>query len=442
MMKENDLWLKRIKERLDDYTESPPMDGWERMEKELPALSPSLNLSKHKRVSIKYWAVAVAAALIIAVSSVSIWLLQSPAGDEVRHAGQSSLAIAPVGLPNHLQTDQPVETAKQVSRPSRIGAIERSLVAQSRNRKESMSEEAIASTVINNDKYDNQNVNVQVPNSNAREESKVTQQSAKESATEAKKEERVIRRPSSKDKLYLPVDRKSPRKKEGWAMGLAIGNTGGVLTDGSAKGDLLQDSPSYSDWFGDKLDLSSTSNGVVAIPNGEQLYFKNGLPYITKNKRKIADADHKQPLSFGLSVRKGLTNNLSLETGVTYTYLSSDIRYEGTVETVSQKLHYVGIPLRVNWNFLSKTNVVLYLSGGGTVEKCVYGQIDGDKETVKPLQFSLAGSAGAQYNLSKKVGLYLEPGVSYYFDDGSDVETIRKKNPFTFTLQAGVRLTY
>ena len=32
--------------------------------------------------------------------------------------------------------------------------------------------------------------------------------------------------------------------------------------------------------------------------------------------------------------------------------------------------------------------------------------------------------------------------LHYYFNDGSDIQTIRKENPFNFNIQAGVRLTY
>ena len=42
----------------------------------------------------------------------------------------------------------------------------------------------------------------------------------------------------------------------------------------------------------------------------------------------------------------------------------------------------------------------------------------------------------------KRQGIYVEPGVAYFFDDGSDVQTIRKENPFNFNIQAGIRLTY
>ena len=72
------------------------------------------------------------------------------------------------------------------------------------------------------------------------------------------------------------------------------------------------------------------------------------------------------------------------------------------------------------------------------MEKCVYGKIGSESETVKPLQFSVMGAVGAQYNISRRVGVYVEPGVSYF----SDVQTIRKENPCNFTLQGGIRLTY
>ena len=76
------------------------------------------------------------------------------------------------------------------------------------------------------------------------------------------------------------------------------------------------------------------------------------------------------------------------------------------------------------------------------MEKCVYGKIGSESETVKPLQFSVMGAVGTQYNISRRVGVYVEPGVSYFFDDGSDVQTIRKEKPCNFTLQGGIRLTY
>ena len=125
-----------------------------------------------------------------------------------------------------------------------------------------------------------------------------------------------------------------------------------------------------------------------------------------------------------------------------YTFLSSDLRFEDSSEELSQKLHYLGIPLRANWNFVDTRLFTLYLSAGGAVEKCVYGKLGSDDLSQRPWQFSVLGAVGVQYNLSKRVGIYAEPGVSYYFDDASSLQTLRKEHPCSFTLQAGLRLTY
>ena len=204
----------------------------------------------------------------------------------------------------------------------------------------------------------------------------------------------------------------------------------------------MQSSPNSTPMFSDKLDLPNVSSGILDIPEGQELVFEGGVPYLRKNTRQVKNIKHKQPLSFGLSVRKALPKNFSVETGVTYTMLSSEITYENSSEKTDQKLHYIGIPVRANWSFVNDKRFTVYVSAGGAIEKCVYGKVGSEKETVNPVQLSVMGAVGAQYNISNRVGIYVEPGVSYFFDDGSPIETIRKENPTNFTLQAGIRLTY
>ena len=187
--------------------------------------------------------------------------------------------------------------------------------------------------------------------------------------------------------------------------------------------------------------MLSVSNGLMEIPNDQTLVFEDGVPYL-RQANQVVDMKHHQPISFGLSVRKSLAKGFSVETGLTYTLLSSDAKFADSDQKTEQKLHYLGIPLKANWNFLDKKLFTLYVSGGGMIEKCVYGKLGTEKETVKPLQFSVSGAVGAQFNATKRVGIYVEPGVAYFFDDGSDVQTIRKENPFNFNIQAGIRLTY
>ena len=242
------------------------------------------------------------------------------------------------------------------------------------------------------------------------------------------------RRPSGKDKYQLPIESSSAKRNGKWSMGVGVGNGGGLPTNGS---ESFAPRP-----MSNRVDLMTIMNGAVNIPADQEVVFEGGVPYLKSSTTTVMDYEHHQPVSFGLSVRKSLPKGFSVETGLTYTLLSSDVKRQGDNKMQTQKLHYIGIPLRANWNFLDKKLVTLYVSGGGMVEKCVYGKLGSEKETVKPLQFSVSGGVGAQINATKRLGIYVEPGVAYYFNDGSDIQTIRKENPFNFNIQAGVRLTY
>lgn len=92
---------------------------------------------------------------------------------------------------------------------------------------------------------------------------------------------------------------------------------------------------------------------------------------------------HKQPLSFGISVRKEFGYGLSLESGLVYSLLRSDVRVSQNDESFSQTLHMLGIPLRVNWDFLSRGDWKLYLGAGGMVEKCLYAKFGSESVAEK-----------------------------------------------------------
>jgi len=103
---------------------------------------------------------------------------------------------------------------------------------------------------------------------------------------------------------------------------------------------------------------------------------------------------HKQPLSFGISVRKEFGYGLSLESGLVYSLLRSDVRVSQNDESFSQTLHMLGIPLRVNWDFLSRGDWKLYLGAGGMVEKCLYAKFGSESVAEKELQWSVDRQRG------------------------------------------------
>ena len=193
----------------------------------------------------------------------------------------------------------------------------------------------------------------------------------------------------------------------------------------------------------------SNSEGPVTTPY-QHIMLQN------INSQPKTDIKHHFPVSVGITVQKELNNRLALETGLVYTYLSSDLTAGGTAYyTQNQQLHYLGIPLKLNWNFLKKRYFNLYLSGGGMLEKCVHGELSAQYEMnnrppfsndetlhINQLQWSVSVSAGISFKLASHISLYAEPGIVYYFDDGSDISTIRKERPFNINLQAGLRFNF
>lgn len=438
---EDELWMRKIKERLEDYSEPLPASGWERLEKDLSVSKPPV-AGGRRTIPFRRWTVAAAAVLLVAVSSVSVWLLQSPVGEDMRNTAAPALAAVPDRLPEQQAPSIRTKIAEQPAycvqgEAWQKGATRRSLLAQQLNNAGTTGKDTEVQPL---NAGQGMQEDAQVQTTPATKEEEVAVDAAKDDHTEKQQAER--RRPSGRDKLQLPVGKTKSTESRGWSVGLAVGNTGGLISGNSiGESGFVQSAPGFG-LYGGKVDLTTMANGIMEVPEGQELIFRDGMPYLLKSPNQIVDIDHKQPLSFGVSVRKGLARGFSVETGLTYTYLASDVKFAGSSEKVSQKLHYLGIPLRANWNFVDKKPFIMYVSAGGAMEKCIYGKIGSRSETVKPLQFSVMGAVGAQYNISSRVGIYVEPGVSYFFDDGSEIQTIRKENPCNFTLQGGIRLTY
>ncbi len=165
---------------------------------------------------------------------------------------------------------------------------------------------------------------------------------------------------------------------------------------------------------------------------------------------------HHQPIRFGLSVSYGLTPRLSIESGLSYSRLSSDVTAGDITYSYAgeQTLHYIGVPLNLKYRFASWHSFDFYASAGALAEKCVSGKLSGHenvnghpngKKTAdiheKQLQYSLNAAGGVQLRLTDDLGIYAEPGISYYLDNGSSISSIHKERPLNFDLNLGLRLS-
>ena len=183
-------------------------------------------------------------------------------------------------------------------------------------------------------------------------------------------------------------------------------------------------------------------------PAGDIIFSNMGEETHTKT-------EHKQPVKAGLSIRYQLNDKFGIESGLTYTYLSSNLT-SGTDKNLyetEQSLQYMGIPLNVNYNIWNNKQFTFYVSTGGLVEKLVAGEyntnyiidnkiVSTEQKKIKenPLLFSLNSSLGLQVNVSSYLGLFVEPGLGYYIDNGSNIETIYKEKPFNYNLKFGIRV--
>lgn len=174
------------------------------------------------------------------------------------------------------------------------------------------------------------------------------------------------------------------------------------------------------------------------------------------NSGKIVEQQHHDaPISVGFSLSKKLNERWSLETGLNYTYLKSEFT-TGEAYRISenQKLHYIGIPLRLSYRFWNYKRFSGYASAGIQMDIPIKGTLQtfhttdsvphllGRKPLAAPVQWSVNTSIGVQYHVTPHTSIYLEPTINYYIPDGSELRTVRKEHPFTFTIPVGIRLTW
>lgn len=216
--------------------------------------------------------------------------------------------------------------------------------------------------------------------------------------------------------------------EQNWTMNLYAENVSlGSGSDGMSNGMYASSDPLAGGGFADHgVFLAAASPLRYAIP-------------------KYVEAKHHAPLAIGAQVGIGLAPRLSLSTGVVYTRVASDFKSYGVSEfDTHQVLHYVGVPLGLNYEVWSTGGFHAYVMAGGEADFNVKNdtKVSGHKEDVKRdgVQFSGKASLGAQYDVTPQVGFYIEPGAKYYFDNGSEIENTFKDKKWNFNLQFGLRI--
>ena len=183
----------------------------------------------------------------------------------------------------------------------------------------------------------------------------------------------------------------------------------------------------------------------------------SGEPVPIQSYALKTDAKHYRPVTFSVLAKWQFTETLGLESGLSWTMLSSRFTTSSATSQIAdqQTLQYIGIPLNMIFSFLDTRLFTIYAAMGGMVEKCVDGRVKHseyvsdklllsyvDKVSVTPLQWSVSGGAGIQANFSDYVAFFAEPGLSYHFRNDSQVGTIYREHPLDFRFSFGFRVTF
>lgn len=176
-----------------------------------------------------------------------------------------------------------------------------------------------------------------------------------------------------------------------------------------------------------------------------------------QNSGKIVHKEHHdKPITFGISVTKSISDRLSLETGLQYSILKSRFTIGEASDSAAtrQKIHYLGVPLRVTYKWMDYKRLSAYASAGVTLHVPVHSKligsadndwkriIFGDKRFSPPLQWQTGASVGVQYEFAPNTSLFVEPTVNWFIPSGGETHTIWTEQPVMFTCPFGIRITW
>lgn len=467
---ENNDWIEAMRQSLREAELTPPEDGWARLQRELEQRSlasvPAQEPVAAKRPAWKIvWPRVAAAAAAVLVGVVAGSLLLRPNhvlvenGDVIASAGDSTMTAAPMppqSAAKSLQTTLAEAVGLSEERsdaPSSSMRAQTLLAAATPADREAAQPHPASSATLGPERAagtPEPQVGVASPTGKVLRDGPLSvnpapvgerhpatahaAKSARADHADAATRAAVERAATPSQRAAMPSQRtarsrgtadepSADRRTRASRTSFSV-HAGGGLSGGSAGSTALPG-----------LQMSASNDLSLMVGTGDN------MTYVQRFDAGDNTYRHHQPLSFGVSVSKAFPYGLSLESGAIYTLVRSDVQTRHASEDVSQKLHFIGIPLRLNWQFFERGRLSLYIGAGGMAEKCVSAKFGTTSVSEPGLQWSAMAAVGLQYRLGEVVGLYFEPEGSYYFTE-TRLRTVRTDSPLTLSLRLGVRLSF
>lgn len=398
MMKQNKIeeqWLDEIRQTLANHEEELPADGWEKLSAAMSSAEevPPVVSDQHPKL-------------------MPVWL---------RRAAVVVLcgAIGVGGV--YYFSESPEPTTDLTASVEETEATAEPAIVTSKKKS--------TASVTNIDPIEVQEIALETAKEIAQEGELSIQEEA--NATEPQESPETLSDIHKEEKAVLlameSASDKKPASSRSWTLGMRLGRNGSTDFDFGGR-------DAYSELH-NSLSESKNPNDSTKNDSATRALLNAGN-VVTPDV--VVSSENHFSWSAGISVGKQLNKYLSLESGLVYTYLSSDVTMKLSGRQ-HQQLHYLGIPLKLSASIAEGERWRFYADMGTMLEHSLYGKRGTKNLHLNDWQWSLGGGLGLQYKLTDHMGLYLEPGVNYYFSNGSEVPSLRTESPFTFNLQIGVR---
>ena len=421
-----DKWINEIRERMENYSPEVPDGLMEEVQLEMRKRGLStVPVARHRRMLIGYRTASAAASVALLLGTA--YYVGFP--DEDEHLAQQMEQVARQ-IENDrtevmsVQHEEPLLAVNTDTREEKIQKI--SSLPQKRHE---VASDSLSTTVVSSKK---ENV-VSTGQTDLVPESAVPDSSSD---------------PSRSDRSY--VEKNGIEKADCPSPSSFVGKRKkGISAGAYYSGGMIQQSQSGR---GLKLSSANPYGNFLHEMSGDRV---NGLLADTQDHEM--KVHHDQPIKMGLSIHIPLSNRWGLQTGLTYSFLSSEVTqlWDRSSTVAKRKMHFIGIPLKVSYQIWQHKDWKVYAAAGGEVERMVSGkeedkQFTGDdvrsvtsrKLKESKLQFSASAMAGVEYQWNQTMGVFAEAGGAYYFDNGSVIETIYSEKPFNVNLSFGFRFHF
>lgn len=409
-MKHND-WTEQLRQRLNDAEVPAPENLWDSISQQLEAQGQQQNTQgqqqdaedaqvakKPHRVALLPWA---AAASVVLIAGVGMWW-------QLRSNTPDIAMLEPAPHPITLTDNKAVNT-KASAANTKASAANSHISTTSSNAMLAYKDNALAPTASNKEEVMALTMAEQEVQSEPIAEGSTTTSTPTATATQTQ---------VARTTYALPRTQHQASNTR-WQVGVG---TAGNMNRYKSSG------PIYV-------------NSLSAV-NTE--YADNEMFRVSPYEQDTKDVTHHDmPISIGFTASYSVTPRIALAFGLVYTLATSSFQHGASMPKETQTLHYVGIPLNLSYTVWGNSWLRTYIMAGAQADMNVKATLKADGHTGNidndRAQFSVTGGAGVQFNVAQQLGVYVEPGVRYYFDNGSAVQTIFKEHPTNFSLQVGLR---